>query len=75
MQELGIQLVDNEEFIEWAGYSPNPENEEDFIPVLLPGLSDSANQHFYSSEGASPITTIKQLREALSAMFWHRVDR
>jgi hypothetical protein len=76
MQEYKVDLLDNKEFIDWAASSPNP----DFPPIegpdagLVPELSHLAKQYFYSSEGGSPINTTQQLKEALSAMFWHRFD-
>ena len=72
MAASNFPMVDNEDFIDWASTSPNPEFPED--KSVVAELGDGVKQKFYSKDGATPIETVQQLESALIEMFWHRVD-
>ena len=74
LQEYKVDLVDNEDFIYWASTSSNQSLE---WPVYLgePNeLDDWTKDELLTESGASPITSASELRNVLSAMFWHRVS-
>ena len=63
MNESGIKLVDNQDFLNFFTEETNPTLSEESRKVLL------------STYGASPITDDAGLRAVLNAMFDERVDR
>ena len=63
MNEFDIELVDNQEFLDFFTEETNPRLSEESRKVLL------------SSDGASPIDNVDGLREALKAMFDERLSR
>ena len=61
MNEFGIKLVDNKDFIRF------------FTEETYPELSEESRKVLKSSDGALPISNDEELRAALNAMFDERV--
>ena len=73
-KESGIQLVDNLGFLNHLlTYMREAESLRPDIKVLN-SPNERVKEHFLSKYGAVAITTIEQLRAALTPVFWQRVD-
>lgn len=72
-----IQLVDNQDYIEWASTEPNPDVAE-FLGYVGYDFSDFSNRYvanyFLSEKGAELMETPDMLYYGIIAMFYWRAD-
>ena len=75
LEENDVTLVNNEDFIEWAMSHENPDiPREDWMGELPDVLDSWAQSHWYTDYGAAPLTTVKNVKEAMTSMFWYRTS-
>ena len=75
VEENNVTLVNNDEFIEWAMSHENPDiPREDWMGELPESLDGWAQSHWYTDYGAAPLVTVKNIKEAMTSMFWFRTS-
>ena len=77
IESNSISLVDNRDFIQWAMSHDNPQaTREPWMADKPTELDDFTKSYWLSGyEGeAAPIVTVQNVRNAMTSMFWFRVN-